>query len=212
MQSWCTADNVANLVTGTPNVSLLQNYAAQATDLLYILSGRRFLGQASVVAVHQVSARGYVALANWQPVRAVTQVTISDVPYDIGVAVPAGISVPYVLSPSGSFLILSTQYRYRMATISLDVGQDPPEQARRAAASLAANLLRGDPVYALLPGVTDVRQALNIASIARQGVTYMYSDVVRSLDKGRTGIYEVDLFLQAFNPTNARYQPKVVTA
>ena len=212
MLSWCTPDDVAKLVKATPDVSMLEDYAAQATNILYVLSGRRYLGLTSVVTSHQISARGYVSLANWQPVRAVTQVIVTDLPQDIGDTVPDGVAVPFQLSPAGAFLILSLRYRYHIALISLDVGQDPPNQARKAAASLAANLLRGDPEYAEINGATDVRQALNISSITRQGVTYTYSDIVRSLANDLTGIYETDLFIRAYNPTNARYQPKVVTA
>jgi hypothetical protein len=212
MQSWCTADNVNDLVTATVDVSLLEDYAAQATNLLYVMSGRRYPGLTSVVASHQISARGYVSLVPWQPVRAVTQVIVSDFPQDVGASVDPGVSVPFALSPAGTFLILSLQYRYRVATISLDVGQAPPPQALKAAAFLAANMLRGDPTYAALSGATDARQGFNISSITRQGVTYIYSNVYKSIEEGLTGIYEVDLFLRAYNPTNVRYQPKVVTA
>lgn len=212
MQSWCAPVDVENLVQAAPEVSMLEDYAAQATSLLYILSGRRYPGLTSVVTSHQVSARGYVALSAWQPVRAVTEVVITDLPQDIGDSVDGGVSVPYSLSPAGAFLIVSLQYRYRIATISLDVGQDPPPQARKAAAHLAANLLRGDPEYSEITGATDARRALDITSIARQGVTYTFSDITKSLAQDLTGIYEVDLFLRAYNPTNARYQTKVVTA
>jgi hypothetical protein len=115
----------------------------------------------------------------------------------------------FSLSPAGTFVTVDRINRMQVATLTLLTGQDPPLEGRRAAAYLAADMLRSSPEYALL-GADDIKPDSRLLSIARQGVTYTYSDLSKVLDRGRTGIWVVDLFLQSSNPNNMRYQPKVV--
>lgn len=200
MNSWCTANDVIARVEANPPVDLAQEYADFATSILYDMSGRRFIGSATVVVTMQVDRRGYVKLNDWQPVTSITSVTVN------------GVAVTAALSPGGTRLVFDETYAYQMADITLVTGQAPPASASTATAALAADLLRGDPRYTNLTGATDTRQQSRVRSVSRQGVTYSFVDPITLQEKGMTGIQDVDLFLQAVNPNGMRYQPKVVTA
>jgi hypothetical protein len=204
MTSWCSAADVKARVQGTPSDALAQEFADQATSLLYTLSGRRFGGEATVVSVHEIDSRGYVKLTMWVPVRAITEALIDDV------------VVPVALSPGGTYAVFDLQYARQIATMTLEIGQNPPASGKDAAAALAAELLRADSRYTTT-GVAGAKPGDTYAtprpiSIARQGVTYSYADPATLTEKNLTGVYEVDLFLRAANPDGMRHQPKVVTA
>jgi hypothetical protein len=198
VQPWCTEAEVNNLVKGDPPVELLREYAAHATSYLYTHSGRRFAGEATVIAAFEIDRRGYVRLTAWVPVRDVTAATIGGVP------------VQFNLSPAGTYVEFPLAYRGRIVELTLEVGQNPPPIGRSAAAALAAEMLRGDPRYAAL-NVGDVRPDARLTSITRQGVTMEFVDPSALFQSGMTGVYSVDLFLRAINPTGAQYQAKVIT-
>lgn len=198
MQPWCTEAEVANLVAGNPDISLLREYAAYATSYLYTHSGRRFAGESTVVADFEVDRRGYIKLTAWLPVREIVSATINGVP------------VLFNLSPAGTFVEVSRTLRGKIVRLTFEQGENPPPLGRQAAAALAAEMLRGDPRYAALsPG--DTRPDARLKSITRQGVTMEFVDQTALMTSGLTGVYSVDLFLRAVNPTGARYQTKVVT-
>jgi hypothetical protein len=198
VQPWCTVAEVNNLVAGDPSVELLTEYAAHATSYLYTQSGRRFAGEATVIASFEIDRRGYVRLTAWLPVRDVTAATIGSV------------AVPFNLSPAGTYVEFPLSYRGRIVELTLEVGQNPPPIGRSAAAALAAEMLRGDPRYAAL-NAGDTRPDARLTSITRQGVTMEFVDPEALFRTGMTGVYAVDLFLRATNPTGARYQAKVIT-
>ena len=197
MDPWCSPNDVAALVKGEPPVPVVQDFCIMASDLMYVLSGRRFSGPRPVTTSHQINNRGYIILTAWQPVRSVDSLQID------------GVDTPFSLSPAGTYVTVDRLHRLKVATLVLLTGQDPPLGGQRAAAYLAADMLRSSPEYAET-GADDVKPDSRLLSIARQGVTYTYTDVSKVLDKGRTGIWAVDLFLQGTNPKNVRYQPKVV--
>jgi hypothetical protein len=198
MQSWCSPTDVDDLVEGSAPIELLQEMADHATSLLYSMSGRRYRGVATVESVHEINRRGYASLTAWLPVNEIVSATIDGRP------------VTAALSPAGSYATFPRQHAGKFVTLTLSVGQNPPPMAEKAAAALAAELLRGDSRYEVL-GASDVRHSSRITSIARQGVTVTYTDPSSMLDNNMTGVYAVDLFLRAVNPTGARFQPKVVT-
>lgn len=73
-------------------------------------------------------------------------------------------------------------------------GTLPPTSGKRAATALAAELalaLAGDP---------NTRLPERVTSIVRQGESITLIDPQNVLDKGRTGIPEVDLFVKSVNP------------
>lgn len=198
MQTWCTTDEVDDLVRGSPSLEMLQRHVEHATSLLYDLSGRAFAGEGTVQVSFVVGRRGYVKLNDWQPVRSISSATVDDV------------DVPAALSPAGSYVTVDRIYAGKILVLVLDVGQNPPTSGRRAAATLAAEMLKGDPEYVGTQGADDVRPSFRVTSITRQGVSYTYSNPSDSTKDGLTGLYEVDLFLRAVNPGSTRTQPKVV--
>lgn len=79
-------------------------------------------------------------------------------------------------------------------SITIGFGMAPPQPGVTACAVLAAELTKhvlGDQKCSL---------PLRVTNVSRQGVTYSLADVMSLLDKNRTGLYAVDLFLQTYNP------------
>jgi hypothetical protein len=198
VQSWCTVDEVNARVKGSPDAALLQEYADYATSTLYVMTGRRYNGEATVMAQFQIDRRGYVNLVPWLPVRGIVSAEI------------AGQPVACLMSAAGSYAVLSRLNAGLFVDLILQVGQNPPEMGRRAAAALAADMLRGDSRYAE-SGATDTRPDARLTSITRQGVTYTYASPSELAEGGLTGIPEVDRFVKSVNPTGAQFQSKVVT-
>lgn len=198
MEPWCTPEEVDALIEGNPPRDLLLEHAEHATSVLYALSGRRYRGEATVVSTHQINRRGYVSLTAWLPVRGVVTATIG------------GVTVTHSLSPAGSFVTFPPQYSGRFVELTLEIGENPSPMAKRAAAALAAEILRSDSRYGEL-GASDVRPSARLLSVSRQGVTVTYADPTSLLENNMTGVFAVDLFLRAVNPSGARFQPKVVT-
>jgi hypothetical protein len=83
-------------------------------------------------------------------------------------------------------------------SITLTYGQLPPEAAQLACATLA-----GEFALAGNPGTGTCLLPERIQTVVRQGVTYVLVDPQLYLDVGRTGIYLVDLWLRATNPSGA---------
>lgn len=86
-----------------------------------------------------------------------------------------------------------------------EYGTPPPTAARRAVGALACEIIKacsGDS-SCCLPKRTQ--------SYNRQGISVVLLDSMDFFDKGRTGIYEVDLFLSAVNPLNRPSGARVVS-
>lgn len=86
--------------------------------------------------------------------------------------------------------------------VSYVFGADPGEMGRRAAAILAAELAR-----AFVGMETQLPQ--RVTSVTRQGVSKVVLDPMSFLDKGRTGITGVDMFLRTVNPAGLKHRPAV---
>lgn len=80
-------------------------------------------------------------------------------------------------------------------TFSIDVtyGKDVPFLVAQGTAALACELLK-----ACVGSSCQLPQ--RISSMTRQGITVGFLDTMQFLDKGRTGIYLVDLAINTFNP------------
>lgn len=89
--------------------------------------------------------------------------------------------------------------------ITYTAGAYPPEAGKRAARVLANELLlsRIDPGTCRLPE--------RVTSISREGISMSVIDPQTFMEKGKTGIYEVDLFLNAVNPSGAKTKPRVTS-
>lgn len=90
--------------------------------------------------------------------------------------------------------------------ITYSHGSPPPLAGKRAAVRLANELIMaetGDSACALPDSVT---------SINRQGISYTLLDPQVYIEKGRTGVYEIDMFIYAANPRGALKKPGVYIA
>ncbi len=92
-------------------------------------------------------------------------------------------------------------------SVSYVWGESPPEAGVRAAAVLACELAMAcDP-----DSVDQCRLPKRATSVTREGVTMVLSPS-DFLDKdGNTGLWEVDLFLRAYNPARIRHRAQVWT-
>lgn len=83
-------------------------------------------------------------------------------------------------------------------------GRRLPDAGRIAAGKLAGEFLKAcSGAACALPQ--------QIASLSRQGVDVQFVDPAEVLTAGRTGIHEVDLFVQAVNPSSLRRRPRVAS-
>lgn len=84
-------------------------------------------------------------------------------------------------------------------------GAYPPESGKRAARVLANELLKSRR------GRNDCQLPERVTSVSREGISMTVLDGQEFLDHGRTGIYEVDLFLKAANPSGALNKTRVLS-
>jgi hypothetical protein len=82
-----------------------------------------------------------------------------------------------------------------IGTFSIDVtyGREVPQLVKLATAELACQLIKA------CAGVS-CQLPQRVQSLSRQGVTVSFVDAMQFLDKGRTGIYILDLAINTFNP------------
>lgn len=103
-------------------------------------------------------------------------------------------SVPWILN---NVQELSVTYTY---------GTPVPSAGKRAAIRLANELILA------YMGSSACALPERISSVSRQGVSYTVLDPQEFINNGKVGIYEIDLFLAAVNPSKARKRPKVFLA
>lgn len=120
----------------------------------------------------------------------------------------------------GGVLLDSTQYRVTNSMYLSLVGSEcwdlqkgievvynsgtrPPEAGRQAAIRLANELILSatDASACSLPE--------RVTAVSRQGMDYTILDPQDFLDKGKTGIYEIDLFIRTSNPVGAKKKPRI---
>lgn len=139
--------------------------------------------------IRKIRLRGY-------PVRSVASVT-----YGGAVLSPTQYRIE-----NGKYLVKTDGSCWNMKTglsITYTAGVNAPEAGRQAAIRLANEFILANtaPSQCKLPE--------RVTSISRQGVDYTLLDTQDFLQNGRTGIYEVDIFIKAANPTNAKKKPRV---
>jgi hypothetical protein len=87
--------------------------------------------------------------------------------------------------------------------IDFTFGEKPPQLGADAALILAAEMYR-----AMTPGAT-CKLPARLTSIQRQGISMAVIDPMDFMDKGLTGVYQIDMFLQAYNPGRHIRKPTV---
>ena len=100
-------------------------------------------------------------------------------------------ALPWVLNPLNETVVT---YRF---------GTPPPSAGKRAAIRLANELILLDM------GSAKCALPERISSVSRQGISYTVLDPQEFINNGKVGIYEIDLFLAAVNPSKARKRPRV---
>lgn len=197
-----------------------------ASSILYALTGRKYRGlrelteryeppdtcsHTGVSVADEVARRYYgdgrcsyhprgrLALRD-RPVRAVSQV----------IAYPE--TNPRVVAPE-EYEVIDRRYLRPTygaswsACMPLDVtytaGTPVPAAGQRAALILANELLKSRN------GDTECQLPDRVTSLSRQGVSFTILDPQDFLKDGRTGLYEVDLFIVATNPDKARKRARV---
>lgn len=88
--------------------------------------------------------------------------------------------------------------------IKFTYGAAPPSPGVAAAASLGCQLALA------CSGSGDCRLPQRVQSITRQGVSMVLLDPFTFFDDGRTGLYDVDLFLAAYGPTAKKRWPSLI--
>lgn len=89
--------------------------------------------------------------------------------------------------------------------VDFTYGRKPPDAGRVAAAELAYQLALAST------GADGCQLPQRVQTITRQGISFAVLDPFDFLEAGRTGIYLVDAFLQAFNPSGARRDPAILS-
>lgn len=87
--------------------------------------------------------------------------------------------------------------------VTYTYGAPPPALGKIAARALA------DQYVLAMDGSDDCTLPQRITQISRQGESWTLLDPQTFLEKGRTGIYQVDLFLTTVNPDGARLRSRV---
>lgn len=90
-------------------------------------------------------------------------------------------------------------------SVAFKYGQPPSPMAKQAAAQLACEFTR------LFHGDKNCALPLRATGMSRQGVTYSLVSVMDVLDRGKTGLYFVDLFLDSVNPHRLDRPPRVLS-
>jgi len=203
IQLWVTPDDLED-----PTLEDADDACRAASFVLWTLTGRRYGGISTTTELYECPPRlcgdfarpyasGKIRLRR-QPVRAITSMTVA------GVVIPTteyALLDNAVVSPTSS----ATWRTCSGVEITYLHGAQPPEAGKRAAKVLAEELVKARC------GDDECRLPDRVTSISRQGVSYTVLDPQDYLENGRVGIYEVDVFIRAINPSNVKRRPKVFT-
>lgn len=89
-------------------------------------------------------------------------------------------------------------------TVTYTCGSGIPAAGQSAVRELAEQLLMG------MDGDANCALPQRVTSVSRQGISMDLFDPQDFLNEGRTGIYMVDLFLRAVNPSRALMPPRIL--
>lgn len=220
IQPWITVDDLAEPTN--PDAP----WAVEAASwILFKLSGEKYPGVREVTEYYSVDAAGNLSmtaeLINGQmhnlPARSaryegLTRIRLRNSPVlsvssvrMLGRELTAGEyqlrnsaylvraqKLPWITDPINE---IEVTYRY---------GSPPPSMGQTAAIRLANEFIwnEQDSDRCTLPERIS-------SSVTRQGVSYTILDPQEFIKEGKTGVYTVDMFLQAANPSGAKKKPKV---
>lgn len=224
--SWATvADVCAPCNTYDYDQALLEDMLAVATDILFERSGKRWPGTCSdtVRPIRQCPSPGLCRCGHVDEIKLgvslllqITEVKVDGLVLDPSLyRIDNFRTLVRLPNPDGSnpgwprcqrMDLPSTEDR--TFEVSLVYGSDPPPAGRIAASRLACELAQGcssDDAECALPR--------SVTQRVRQGVseTVMPLGLVLAELPGRIGIWEVDLFLDTYNPDKLRQRARVIS-
>lgn len=210
-----------NSDTFDPTGSFTTEAVATASFIMYKLSGERYTG---VQQATESYGSGYFNPMKLQPV--LVQGDIKNIPIHEGIRELRLRNSPVVSIQSvhlGGVLMDPSEYSLRNnayivkknsipwildplydLVVEYTYGTPIPAAGKHAAIRLANELIyayNDDPQSALPQRI--------VTQVTRQGETMTILDPLNFLQVGRTGIYEIDLFLAAVNPNKAKKKSKV---
>lgn len=89
--------------------------------------------------------------------------------------------------------------------VDFTFGMAPEASGKLAARRLACELALA------CSGSDSCRLPKRVQTISRQGVSMILLDPFQFLEHGKTGVYDIDLFLSAYNPNNLREEPVAIS-
>lgn len=210
-----------NLDTIEPTGAYTSDAVAAASLILYKLSGEKYTG---VQTTTESYGSGYFTPMKLEPV--VIQGGIKNIPVQAGARELRLRNAPVVSVQSvtvGGTVLDPAEYSLRNnayivrknsvpwildplweLTVSYTYGTPIPAAGKNAALRLANELIwaKNDASECSLP------QRIT-TQISRQGESMTVLDPLNFLQAGRTGVYEIDLFLAAVNPNKAKKKSRV---
>jgi hypothetical protein len=208
---WTTAAAVGNCgCRDVPNPTVLADSISQASELLYVLSGRQFPGLCEWIlrpCGSHCNCEYDLCGCNRLPrvflgydVLAVASVDVGGVLLEVDtyrlengwlVRLDGGLW-PCCQNMAGEPGDEDT------FSVTVTTGTEPPASGIAAAKALTAELVKActDGEVCALP--------TRVTSLVRQGVSMVLLDPMEFLDSGRTGVYAIDLFLAAYNPNGMK--------
>ena len=224
---WITAAE-----TAFPESPYAQTAVEYATFVLYKLTAEKYPGVSRTIESYVSDPRGSShadpvstqALNNIQRIAVPTSIQYPQRLYLRGTPVHEIYSVHYgaeelndseYLLFNKRFLKLSNGavWNYgcepRGITVDYSYGMMPPRAGVLAATTLANELL------ILMGEGSDMSQCRipeRVRSVSREGISFDMIDPQEFMDDGRTGIWEIDLFIRTANPSRAKKQPRLLSA
>jgi hypothetical protein len=236
--TWCDTEDIPGPVLDkVTDAAILDDAIRMASSVLYALSARRWRGSGCITTVRILAAvPGCERPEGWDPSwgwwagwgtftpsvadLAVNRLCACETHPDTVTLPDYPVAVVHEVRIRGT-LLDPTTYRLNSGRVlerlsggswptcgdGMEVvyshGQDPPDGGRLATGALAGQ------IALWLAGSKDCKLPERVTSISRQGVTMTVLDPADFLDKGRTGIAPVDLWLTAVNPDGHRSPPSV---
>lgn len=220
--AWTDVDRLED-----PDSDYADEAVASASYILWLLSGRRYSGTRTVTEVYRRRRRRLDDSFTDRPEvvggeivssfggfygddEAWSTIWLRGRPVINVVDVTAGtFGIPLnqidIVDRSQIALVFGSWMSYPEVTVTYQYGDVPPVAGVRAATELANQFVWG------MTGDDRCALPAHITSVSRQGVSWTLLDTQDFLDKGRTGIYLVDLFIKAFNPNGAQKRSRVFT-
>lgn len=221
---WASADDLRESLRYEPRAD---EAIAAASQVLWSLSGRKFSGSRNVTEFYDVRhGLGWVDRYSWLQQQALFQIENRDTVACANCGFPhrmrlrhqpvqriLSVEINGTVVPPSDYALLNHSTLglpfNQLACIALCAqvtyiwGVNPPAGGRAAAVKLAEQLLFS------WTASDECRLPQRITNVTRQGVSWTILDPQDFLNDGRTGIFEIDLFLKSVNPDHARRPARV---